>query len=61
MRQLGDSDRKGLEPLSDVMRGSLAFQRGVHRQHHLVDPALGNAFDQRTDGEIFGPDTIQRG
>ena len=47
--KLGDPHRKPLEPLGDVVRGGLAFERGVHRQHHLVDAALADAVDQLAD------------
>ena len=42
------------------MGGGLAFERGVHRQHDLVDPARGDARDQLVDAEILGPHAFQR-
>ena len=33
------------QTLGNVMRGGLTFERSVHRQHHLVDPALRDALD----------------
>ena len=42
----GSGGREIFEPLGEVMGGGLAFERGVHRQHDLVDPARGDPPDQ---------------
>ena len=42
------------------MGGGLPFQRGVHRQHDLVDPASGNAPHELVDGEILRADPVER-
>ena len=36
------------------------FERGVHRQHDLVDAAGGDAADQPVDGEVLGPHAFER-
>ena len=43
------------------MRGGLPFERGVHRQDHLVDPARRHPFDQLADAQVLGPDSVERG
>ena len=40
MGKLGYAHRKSLKPLGKVVCRGLPFERGVHRQHNLVDPAL---------------------
>ena len=42
------------------MSRGLAFEGGAHRQHDLVDTARGDAADELVDGEILGPDALQR-
>src|SRR5438309_11901806 len=49
MRQLTEADRKSLQALGEVMSRGLALQSRVHRQHHLVDPALRHPADQPID------------
>ncbi|KAI1691745.1 hypothetical protein DdX_21674 [Ditylenchus destructor] len=61
MGKLGEAHRAPLQPLGDVMRGGLAFERGVHRQHYLIDPARGDAGDEAVDRQILGPHPVQRG
>ena len=52
--ELGQADREFLQPLGEVMGGGLAFQRRVHRQHDLVDPAGCDALDQAVDARSSG-------
>src|SRR3546814_15643100 len=60
MRQLGDAHRKPLDPLGDIMRGGLALERGVHRQHDLVYPARFDPADERIERQILGPHAFER-
>jgi hypothetical protein len=62
MRELRQPHRIALQPLGEIMRGGLAFQRRVHRQHDLVDAARGDAADERIDREILGrmPSSAER-
>ena len=43
------------------MRSRLAFERRVHRENNLIDPAGFNAGDQPIDRQIFGTDAVERG
>src|SRR3546814_15319948 len=50
MRQLGDAHRKPLDPLGDIMRGGLALERGVHRQHDRSEERrVGKSVSVRVD------------
>ncbi len=60
MRELGDADGIGLDPPGDVVRGGLAFERGVHREDDLVDPARGDAADEAVDAQVLGPHAVER-
>ncbi len=59
MRQLGQADRKTLQPFGKIMGGRLAFQRGVHGKHNLVNAASRNTGDKRVDIQIFRSHAIQ--
>ena len=59
MGQLGQADGVIFEPFGKIMRGSLPIQRGIHRQHNLVDAANRHSRYQAVDIEIFGPNAVQ--
>ncbi len=60
MGKLRDPEREAFQPFGDVVGRGLALQRGVHRQHHFVHPALLHACQQLADGEVFGPHAVER-
>jgi len=61
VRELGEADGQAFEPVGDVVGGGLAFERRVHRQHHFVDAARGDAADEGFDGKVVRGDAVQRG
>ena len=61
MRQLRQADREGFQPLGKIMGRGLPFEGRIHRQHHLVNAALGNARHQPIDIEVFRAHPIKRG
>src|SRR6185295_675144 len=60
MGQLADADWKSFQSLGQIVGRGLAFEGRVHRQHDLVDPVLGDATDELVDGEVLGPNALQR-
>ncbi len=42
------------------MRSRLAIDRGVDRQHDLLDRIIGDAADEAFQVEIIGADAVQR-
>ena len=61
MRQLGQANGELFQQFGQIMGRCLPLKRCVHRQHHLVNAAFGNAADQSVDVQILWPDTIQCG
>ncbi len=60
MRQLRQPHRIGLEPVGNVMRGSLSLERRIHRKHHFIDTTRRDTRDKAVDGQILGPHAIER-
>ena len=48
--ELGNPHGIAFEPLGDIVRRGLAFERGVHGENNLIDAASGNPLDQLADG-----------
>lgn len=61
MRQLGQANGELFQPFGQIMGRCLPLKRCVHRQHHFVNAAFGNAADQSVDVQILWPDTVQCG
>lgn len=58
--ELGDAHGIALKPFGDVVRGGLAFERGIHGQHHFVDAASSDPLDQLADGQVFRTNSVER-
>lgn len=59
--KLSDSDREAFQPVGQIVGGSLAFERRVHRKHNLVDSAARDTRDQRVHGKILGTHALECG
>ena len=59
MSELGDADRKALQPLGKIMGRGLALKGRVHCQDDLVDPAGSDPRNEPVDREILRPDTLE--
>ena len=61
MCELGDADGEAFDALGDIVRGGLAFERGVHREDDFVDAAGFDAADEAVDAEVLGADAFECG